>query len=35
MWEVENGIDAIREYLQVETVWVNTGAGMGNPFVMR
>jgi aldehyde dehydrogenase (NAD+) len=31
----ENGIDAIREYLQVKTVWINSGALMGNPFVIR
>jgi aldehyde dehydrogenase (NAD+) len=31
----ENGIDAIREYLQVKTVWINSGAVTGNPFVMR
>jgi translation initiation factor 2 subunit 1 len=29
------GIDAIKEYLQVKTVWINTGAVNGNPFVMR
>ncbi|PLC51360.1 carnitine dehydratase [Pollutimonas subterranea] len=31
----ENGIDAIREFLQVKTVWINSGAVAGNPFVMR
>ena len=31
----ENGIDAIRDYLQVKSVWINTGAATGNPFVMR
>lgn len=31
----ENGIDAIKEYLQTKTVWINTGAVSGNPFVMR
>jgi len=31
----ENGIDAIREYLQVKSVWINSGAVAGNPFVMR
>ena len=31
----ENGADAIREYLQVKTVWINSGAVTGNPFVMR
>lgn len=31
----ENGIDAIRAYLQVKSVWFNSGAVSGNPFVMR
>jgi aldehyde dehydrogenase (NAD+) len=31
----ENGSDAIGEYLQTKSVWVNTGAGTANPFVMR
>jgi len=31
----ENGIDAIREFLQVKSVWINTGAPTANPFVMR
>jgi acyl-CoA reductase-like NAD-dependent aldehyde dehydrogenase len=31
----ENGADAIREYLQVKSVWINTGAATANPFVMR
>ena len=31
----ENGIDAIRNYLQVKSVWINTGAATVNPFVMR
>jgi (Z)-2-((N-methylformamido)methylene)-5-hydroxybutyrolactone dehydrogenase len=31
----ENGIDAMREYLQVKSIWINTGAVTGNPFVMR
>lgn len=31
----ENGMDAIREYLQVKSVWVNTGAPTANPFTMR
>jgi acyl-CoA reductase-like NAD-dependent aldehyde dehydrogenase len=31
----ENGLGAIREYLQVKSVWVNTGAGSANPFTMR
>ena len=31
----ENGQDAINEYLQTKSVWINTGAGGGNPFVMK
>lgn len=31
----ENGMDAIREYLQTKTVWINSGAVAGNPFVLR
>ncbi|KQT11438.1 aldehyde dehydrogenase [Ramlibacter sp. Leaf400] len=31
----ENGIDAIREFLQVKSVWINSGAVSGNPFVLR
>jgi len=31
----ENGVDAMREYQQVKSVWINTGAVTGNPFVMR
>lgn len=31
----ENGVDAIREYLQVKSVWINSGAVSGNPFVLR
>jgi aldehyde dehydrogenase (NAD+) len=31
----ENGMAAIREYLQLKSVWVNTGAVTANPFVMR
>ena len=31
----ENGIDAIDEYLQTKSVWINTGAPTGNPFVLR
>jgi (Z)-2-((N-methylformamido)methylene)-5-hydroxybutyrolactone dehydrogenase len=27
--------DSVREYLQVKSVWINTGAATGNPFVMR
>ncbi|MCW5220445.1 aldehyde dehydrogenase [Verminephrobacter aporrectodeae subsp. tuberculatae] len=31
----ENGMDAIREYLQTKAVWINSGAVTGNPFVLR
>lgn len=31
----ENGAAAIEEYLETKTVWLNTGAPTGNPFVMR
>ncbi|WP_436408398.1 aldehyde dehydrogenase family protein [Burkholderia cenocepacia] len=31
----ENGIDAIQEYLQTKSVWINTGAATGNPFVLK
>ena len=31
----ENGMDAIREYLQVKSVWINSGAASGNPFVLK
>lgn len=31
----ENGIEAIRGYLQTKTVWLNYGAGVPNPFIMR
>ena len=31
----ESGIDAIREYLQTKSVWINTGAVAANPFVLR
>ncbi len=31
----ENGIEAIREYLQTKSIWMNTGAVTANPFVMR
>lgn len=31
----ENGIDAVREYLQTKAVWINSGAVAGNPFVLR
>jgi len=31
----ENGIEAIREYLQTKSVWISTAADVPNPFVMR
>jgi aldehyde dehydrogenase (NAD+) len=31
----ENGIDAIREFLQTKSVWINSGAVTSNPFVLR
>jgi acyl-CoA reductase-like NAD-dependent aldehyde dehydrogenase len=31
----ENGMDAIHAYLQVKSVWINTGAATANPFTMR
>jgi len=31
----ENGIEAIQEFLQSKTVWINSGAVAGNPFVIR
>lgn len=31
----ENGAEAICEYLQTKTVWINSGAATGNPFVLR
>ena len=31
----ENGMQAIYEYLQLKSVWINTGAATSNPFVMR
>ncbi|MBV6306410.1 aldehyde dehydrogenase [Candidimonas humi] len=31
----ENGIEAIRAYLQTKSVWINSGAVAGNPFIMR
>ncbi|SEO57227.1 aldehyde dehydrogenase [Trujillonella endophytica] len=31
----ENGISAVDEYLETKTVWMNTGAPAGSPFVMR
>ena len=31
----EDADRAVREYLQVKSVWINTGAVTGNPFVLR
>jgi len=31
----ENGLEAIHEYLQLKSVWLNVGAKTANPFVMR
>jgi acyl-CoA reductase-like NAD-dependent aldehyde dehydrogenase len=31
----ENGADAVYEYLQTKSVWINSGAETGNPFVLR
>ena len=31
----ENGADAIREYMQVKSIWISTGLEVPNPFVMR
>ncbi len=31
----ESGIESIYEYLQTKSVWINTGAKTGNPFVLR
>jgi len=31
----ENGIEAIREYLQVKSVWLYSGGDVSNPFVRR
>jgi acyl-CoA reductase-like NAD-dependent aldehyde dehydrogenase len=31
----ENGIEAIREYLQVKSVWLNTDRNASSPFVIR
>jgi len=31
----ENGISAIREYLQEKSVWIDTGGSVSNPFVSR
>ena len=31
----ENGIEAVREYLETKSVWISTAADVPNPFVMR
>ncbi len=31
----ESGVDAIREYLQTKSVWIDTAGSAPNPFVMR
>jgi aldehyde dehydrogenase (NAD+) len=31
----ENGMDAIHEFLQVKSVWINAGVKTSNPFTMR
>lgn len=31
----ENGIEAVREYLQTKSVWISTASDVPNPFVMR
>lgn len=31
----ENGLDAIKDYLQLKTVWISTARETPNPFVMR
>jgi aldehyde dehydrogenase (NAD+) len=31
----ENGMEAIREYLQTKSVWIDTSESTANPFVMR
>ncbi len=31
----ESGIEAIYQYLQTKSVWINTGAKMGNPFIIK
>lgn len=31
----ENGMEAIREYLQTKSVWIDTSESVANPFVMR
>ncbi len=31
----ENGADAIKEFMQVKSIWLNTGQSTSNPFVIR
>ena len=31
----ENGPDAVKEYLNVKSVWMNTGAPFPNPYAPR
>ena len=31
----ENGLDAVHEYTQVKSIWINTGARTANPFILR
>ncbi|OYD60201.1 UNVERIFIED_ORG: aldehyde dehydrogenase (NAD+) [Burkholderia sp. CF145] len=31
----ENGLEAINDFFQTKSVWINTGAPTGNPFVLR
>lgn len=31
----ENGIDAVKAFLETKSVWINSGAVAGNPFVLR
>tara|TARA_B100000959_G_scaffold35718_1_gene34216 strand:- start:6 stop:530 length:525 start_codon:yes stop_codon:yes gene_type:complete len=31
----ENGMEAIQEYMQTKSVWINTGSEVPNPFALR
>ena len=31
----ENGVEAIKEYLQIKSVWIYTGGDVANPFIRR
>jgi acyl-CoA reductase-like NAD-dependent aldehyde dehydrogenase len=31
----ENGLEAVKEYLQVKSVWLHTGSGTANPYTRR